>query len=207
MISFWIIVNYNHAKQDSAQSFNIGILIGLATFLYVPSILFLFLFLFLLYQVHTYELKDFVAKLLGFFTPFVLFFAFAYLNDSFDTILSKINLNIHFPITIDNKISTVVYLLSMGVLFAFSLISYYMNLMKYSTISKMKIQMNFLFLILAIFISLFHKEMPNSAILFIIPSFSILIRQTFHVGKEKMNNFTFWTLILFLISFQWFIIR
>ena len=207
ILPLWFIVDYNNAKQDSSQSFKIGFFTGLATFLYAPSIIFIFLFLFLLYQVHHYQIKDFVAKLLGLFSPFVIYFSISFLNDTFDEAIKTAQLDIHFPITISNTLPSIVFISLIIIILLFSLISYSINLSKYSTVARKKIQMNILFLFISILIALIYDKLPNTAFLLIISPFTILLRQTFHVGKEKMNNFAFWILTILTVGFQLFILR
>jgi len=70
-----------HTKSISSTLFNIGIVIGVATFFYFPSIAFAVLMIFGLVVTRTFKLAEWLLSLLGIITPYYFLLSYVFLTD------------------------------------------------------------------------------------------------------------------------------
>lgn len=69
------------ASTASGVIFNIGLLLGISSFLYFPSIAFLFCLLLALMILRPFRVNEFVLLFLGILTPYYFYVVFLFLND------------------------------------------------------------------------------------------------------------------------------
>lgn len=82
MIWVWSKINslYNSPTPKTVL-FNIGMILGLCSFFYLPSITFALLIVFALILTRPFNLAEWVIGLVGVITPFYLFFSWLFLSD------------------------------------------------------------------------------------------------------------------------------
>ncbi|HYF33064.1 MAG TPA: DUF6427 family protein [Chitinophagaceae bacterium] len=73
------MLNLYNTQQPGAAIFNIGILIGVCSMLYFPSIVFTLLVLFALIIMRPFRIREWIIGLLGVTTPYYFLFIFLYL--------------------------------------------------------------------------------------------------------------------------------
>lgn len=71
----------SNTKSVTATLFNIGIVIGIATFFYFPSIAFVALVIFGLVVTRAFRLEEWLVSLLGIITPYYFLLAYIFLTD------------------------------------------------------------------------------------------------------------------------------
>jgi magnesium-transporting ATPase (P-type) len=82
LVSVWARMSaLNQAKRPGATLFNIGIIIGVATFFYFPAIAFAALIIFGLVLTRPFRLTEWVLSLLGIITPYYFLFCYIFLSD------------------------------------------------------------------------------------------------------------------------------
>lgn len=74
------MMSLHNDPSPKATLFNIGMLIGIATFLYFPVIAFAFMVMVALISLRPFKLPEWVMTLLGILMPFYLLFAWSYLS-------------------------------------------------------------------------------------------------------------------------------
>lgn len=74
------IMSLHNDASPKASLFNIGMLIGIATFLYFPVIAFAFIVMVALIFLRPFKLPEWIMTLLGILMPFYLLFAWSYLS-------------------------------------------------------------------------------------------------------------------------------
>ncbi len=72
----------NNTKNVTGTLFNTGIVIGIATFFYFPSIAFAALIIFGLVIIRPFKLAEWMVSLLGILTPWYFLLSFVFLTDS-----------------------------------------------------------------------------------------------------------------------------
>jgi hypothetical protein len=83
-IMIWIWAKMNNLYNSSSPKtdlFNIGMIIGLSSFFYIPSLSFAVLIVFALVLTRPFHLSEWVIALLGVITPFYLLIAWLFLSD------------------------------------------------------------------------------------------------------------------------------
>jgi hypothetical protein len=87
-----VLYNNNKAKKIL---FNIGIVLGVCSFFYFPSIAFVILMVFALLIMRPFNITEWLVGLLGITTPYYFLFAYYYLSDKWDikTFLPGISLS------------------------------------------------------------------------------------------------------------------
>lgn len=82
LISVWgSMSNLHTLKKPMATLFNIGMVIGVTTFLYAPSIAFVALIIFGLLFTRAFNPAEWLIALFGIFSPYYFFAAYAFLTD------------------------------------------------------------------------------------------------------------------------------
>jgi hypothetical protein len=78
---FIILFRSYNQKITLGDLFNCGLIIGVASFIFVPSIIFITFILFALIILRPFKLNEWVLMILGVTTPYYLYFAYLFLND------------------------------------------------------------------------------------------------------------------------------
>lgn len=86
------MLNLYNTQQPGAAIFNIGILTGICSMLYFPSIVFTLLILFALVIMRPFRIREWIIGLIGVTTPYYFLFIFLYLGDnwSWDLIIPAV---------------------------------------------------------------------------------------------------------------------
>lgn len=98
MIWAWYrMLNLYSTTQPGAAIFNIGILIGICTMLYFPSIVFAVLMLFSLVTMRPFRIREWIIGLIGVTTPYYFLFIFLYLGGSWNWNIVLPAVKFHLP--------------------------------------------------------------------------------------------------------------
>jgi hypothetical protein len=85
LIWIWAkITNLGTASQPKSTLFNIGIIIGLASFIYFPSIAFCLMIIFGLVLTRPFKPAEWVVAFIGIITPYYFVFSYLFLTDKLD---------------------------------------------------------------------------------------------------------------------------
>lgn len=82
LVWVWVrMSSLNNNQKPAATLFNIGIIIGITTFFYFPSIAFVALIIFGLIVTRPFHLQEWLLALIGIFTPYYFLMAWVFLTD------------------------------------------------------------------------------------------------------------------------------
>jgi hypothetical protein len=98
-VMIWVcyrLVGLYNNERASSSIFNIGILMGIVTLLYIPAIAFLLLLFFALLVMRPFRLREWLMGILGFTFPYYFLFIILFISNKWDwkSILPKIVFNL-----------------------------------------------------------------------------------------------------------------
>lgn len=202
-IGFYSIFHITQSSRNSVGALNVGLLLGCASLFYFPSLFLLPFFIFTLYQIHSFQIRDFIGGLLGVLIPLLIYFSISMLSESLYQSIHHAQYFIQYPISFLGDKKMILFYIIMILLLCYSLMIYVISIKKFQTITRKKLQLILLLGILSLLFTVFSGHLPNSFLAIPFIPFTILLSQTLHLHKEKMNNFAFWILVGFLLCFQW----
>lgn len=208
-IAFSFVLKLSTTSQPRKWCFNIGVLIALATFFYFPAIIFLLIFLLFTWLLRPFMLQELVACLLGFLTPVYFTWAVLYLNGNIGTLPAIVANSVHLkiPLHLTNTLPVIIFISESLVLLIYSLYISNRNTLKNAIIVRKKWRIISAYLFFAVLCGILSSRFPDTYFIIALTPFSILLSQSFHNRKEKMNIFTFFFLIISVLCVQWIFLK
>jgi hypothetical protein len=202
-IAFVTILKLSTTSQPRQRCFNIGLLMGLASFFYFPSIVLFVVFLFFIWLLRPFVLQEAIAYFLGFISCFYGAIAYLYLTDHL--LLNRIQPHFHFglPTRIQNPNLVIWFAVVFIVLLIRSAVLSNNNVRKEPMIVRKKWRLVYVYLIFATVSSLFSSNFPSAFLIVALTPFSILLSQSFNHHKEKWNIFTLLFILLSILGMHW----
>lgn len=188
---------YNHQKPKSIL-FNIGIVIGISTFFYFPSLAFAALIIFGLAIIRPFKLAEWLVALLGIITPYYFLLAFVYLTDKWKTykLPSFVVTN---PVFNESKLtySAIVFISFCSII---GFIYVQQNFRRQLIQARKSWTLIFLYLIVALFVP-FINEVPSFEywILCAIPLSALLGAAFLYPNNKWVPGFMHWLMVGFVI--------
>jgi hypothetical protein len=207
LMGFSTVLQLSHASKPRQSCFNMGLWLALATFFHFPLIIMLVVFILFIWLLRPFMLQELVACLLGFITPFYFALALLYLTGNLKTALSRLNLHLQIPSKLVNELPVLIFGIVSGILLAYSVYLTGLHAGKNAMIVKKKWRLMHAFLLFAIISGVFSAVFPHTYLIVALTPFSILLSQSFHNRKEKMNIFTFFFLIISALCVQWIFLK
>lgn len=202
-IGFVTILKLSTTALPRQRCFNVGLLMGLASFFYAPSMLLFILFLFFIWLLRPFVLQEAVAYFLGFMVCYYGAFAYLYLTGHWQ--LSS--LQPHFHLALPTRPQNVNHLIWFAVVFVVLLIRSLLhsakNVRKEPMIVRKKWRLVYAYLIFATLCALFSSKFPSVFLIVALTPFSILLSHSFNHHKEKWNIFTLLFILLSILGMHW----
>jgi hypothetical protein len=193
--------NSTHAKMDI---FNIGFVIGLATFFYFPAIAFVLLLMVGLTIARPFKLREWLLGLVGIVTPFYFFAAWLFLTNQITTYHLP-GLAVTLPAFKENKWA---YLAIAVVLFTTLIGSFfvYANLRRQVVQTRKSWQLIFLYLLVALFIPFLNATHSFSYWILVAVPVSLLTASSFLYPEKKWFPYTMhWGMVAISIVVGYFL--
>ncbi len=208
--AFSLVLRLRSTPQPRKCCFNIGVLIAVAAFFYFPAIIFLLIFLLFTWLLRPFMLQELVACMLGFLTPVYLTLAIWYLNGHTASSLYKAlteNLHLEVPLYVTKTVPAIIFISVSLILLIYSLYISNKNTLKNAIIVRKKWRIISVYLFFAVLCGVLSSRFPDTYFIIALTPFSILLSQSFHNRKEKMNIFTFFFLIISVLCVQWIFLK
>ena len=206
-IAFSYVLKLSSTPQPRKWCFNVGLMLSIAVMFYFPVILFLPLFMLFFWIFRPFALQENVACILGFLTPVYLMLAVFYLQGRLPQAFASLNNHIQYPSKILQPIPVFIFI---GICILLMLISVFVsnqNAFKNAILTRKKWRIVNVYLFFALIIALLSTQFPSSYFILALTPFSILLSQSFQNRKEKWNIFTFFFLMISVLSMQWVFLK
>ncbi|MBL0145120.1 MAG: hypothetical protein IPP48_04555 [Chitinophagaceae bacterium] len=194
------LYNTQNAKTDL---FNIGLVIGIGTFFYFPSVAFLLLVLFGLALIRPFKLAEWVIALLGVITPYYFLLAYVFIADKWQGYTFP-GFAITRPFFNQTNLAYIAIGLVLGAS-AFGLLFVNQNFRRQLIQSRKSWNLIFLYLLIAIFIPFINATHTfNYWVLCAVP-FAVLIAATFFYTNKKWISLSLhWIMVGLVIALEYF---
>lgn len=201
LLSIRQLLRFNESKKQRRTTFEIGILLGIASMFWAPSALFFLTIIYYLQKNSFFSFKVFLSLLFSFLMPVLYVFAYYILKDSFKETLNIFNVLainnfqiVFFPLN-QFLSSTVVFVLS------FASIYFTMGFLRKETMEiKHLFSLVFFFVFNVFLIYFFQKENTISMIIFLYFPVSVLLNILFNrIKRNIVAEFVHLVLLLTII--------
>jgi Family of unknown function (DUF6427) len=193
---------YNNPNAK-ATIFNIGLVTGIASFIYFPSITFLVLVMVGIAIARPFRLQEWITGLVGIVTPIYFFVAFLYLTNKVHT-YSFPGFHFSLPHFFGNKWA---YAAILTVFFATLLGIYFVNknINRQVVQTRKSWQLLFLYLVVAALVPFFNAAINFSYwILLAVPLSSIIAATFFYPTKKVFPLLLHWAMVAIFIATSFF---
>lgn len=183
----------------------IGVLLGLSVMLYWPSIMFILAAFWILLSLRLFVAQEAISFLVGLILPFYLSISLYYIFTGHTNFLSNIQFGLSFPNKlVQTKASVVLTVLSIFILLYGLYVS--RNGIKDARLLLIKRwnAVGVYFFVSALIGSL-AVVFPAVTWIYTIIPFSIILGSALSNNLKKYNTFTFYLVLLIVLSIQWFI--
>ncbi len=206
MIWIWyrMIALYNNSRPDSAI-FNIGVLTGIVTLLYVPALFFLLLVFFALLTMRPFRIKEWLMGILGFTFPYYFLFIILYIGNHWNWKSMVPSITITLP-GIPHSIW-----ITLGItllIVPFMIGGYFVQ----GNLNKMLIQvrkswsLSLLFLMVAVFVILINRaDSYENWIVTAVPFAAFHAAAYFYAPDQRMALLLHWVTFAFIIWVNYFL--
>lgn len=192
-ILIWVwsrLSNLHNNTSAKTTIYNIGLIIGLAAFIYQPAIVFVLLFIVGMAITRPFRLNEWLIGLMGILTSFYFFAAWLFLSDRWKTYRLP-QLEIALPSFHETKwalTGLILVLLSMllGIFFIQS------NMRRQIVQTRKSWQLIYLYLLVAAFVPFLNSNSFNSWILVAVPAALIMAAAFFYPDKKWFPALMHW---------------
>lgn len=184
----------SNTPNPKKSIFNIGILLGISSFLFFPSILFLILMLMTLFIMRPFRLAEVVILIMGTLTTFYFLYSFNYL---FDLKLNGLFPNLYFKIpSIHMKQPEIAGLILLSLLFCIGVYYLQVNMNRLLVQSRKMWSALFFFLIISVLMIFMQGQHLMPDFNFIIIPFAVIIASFFiYTEKKFISSLVHWILV------------
>jgi len=193
--------NDHHAKTSL---FNIGIAIGISTFLYFPSIAFALLIVFGLLVTRAFKVSEWVVALLGIITPYYFFLAYVFLTDKWQGYRFP-GVAIALPHFYESKwaLAAALLVLIMVIIGVFYI---QQNFRRQLVQARKSWNLIFLYLLIALFIPFISDSHSNVYwLLSTIPIAAIMGAGFLYTPGKRPSLFLHWIMVALAIALNYFV--
>lgn len=204
----WAFAKMNklyNATDPLAMIFNIGMIIGICSLIYVPAIIFSLLIISALVVTRPFHIREWVVSVIGILTPYYfLLYQVFFTNNN----LKNFKFPFLSPIIPRFNITTLDFILIILLLFIFIAGLYYVILHLNKQVVQVRKSWSLLFyyLIITICVSFFYSgKSPHTALMVLIPLSAFYAGFFFYNKHRIILIITHWLLIGFIIYTGYFI--
>lgn len=196
------ICGLQNVSDSKKNLFNIGLVIGIATLIFQPAIIFLFVILFALLITRPFRLTEWVVLIIGGLTPYYFIASWLFLSGR--PIMHFIpSLQINIPTFTFNVWET-----SAGILILLTLLNsiynIHVNMRKLLVQSRDSWTIIFFYFFIACFVPFFSPSADHSTWIFILSPAAIIAAATFlYINQKWLVVFLHWVLVVlsFVIAY------
>lgn len=205
MVWVWAkMSSLSNVKNANGTLFNTGIVIGIATFFYFPSIAFAALIIFGLIIIRPFRLSEWVVSLLGILTPWYFLLSYVFLTDRLKNYKWP-GVSVTLPIFYDNAWALAAIII---VLFT-TLVGFYFirkNFLRQLVQTRKSWNLVFLYFIVAVFIPFInYTHSFEYWILCAIPLSAAAGAAFFYPEVKWFPRLLHWLMVLFVIALHYFV--
>lgn len=191
--------NLQHAKTNI---FNIGLLLGLATLIYIPSIFFVFLVLVAMSISRPFRLTEWVIIFLGLFTPYYFIASFNFLFDVSNAKLLPRMIGFHMPLLQFSKLQ-IVAMISIAIISCAGLYFIQNNMRRLLVQSRNCWSLVYVYLMIALVLPFLHSSSDFfDWVTLLSPIAAILGAFFFYSNSKLINGIIFWGLLILCFFLQ-----
>lgn len=199
LIWLWLkLAALQGTNSPKSSMFNMGFLLGIGTYIYYPSFIFLILVVAGVFLFRPFRLSEWIIVILGLLTPFYLLFSLLYLTDNF-TGIGKINIGVSVPqiSALGWRIAGVILML----LLTFSGLYFIQkNFLRQLVHARKCWVLIYWWLILALFVPFMNDESSvNNWILGAAPLAAIIGASFFYFPQKWVNLLLHWVFLAFVV--------
>jgi hypothetical protein len=205
LVGVWArMSSLNQAKNAMGALFNIGIVIGLSTFFYFPSIAFAALIIFGLIVIRPFKLSEWIISLVGIVTPYYFLLSYVFLTDKWKGYQLP-GIAISLPQFYDNAwalaaIIMVLFATAIGLLFIRK------NFLRQLVQTRKSWNLVFLYFIVAFFIPFINATHSFEYwILCAIPLSAFMGAAFLYPQVKWFPRLLHWLMVAFVIAFSYFV--
>jgi hypothetical protein len=194
---------YNNPKAQSTL-FNIGMVIGVSTFFYFPSIAFAALIIFGLVVTRAFRLSEWLIALFGIITPYYFLLAYVFLTDKWKGYKFP-GITVSYPKFNQSAWAATAIVI---VLFAsvIGLFFIQQNFRRQLVQTRKSWNLVFLYLLVAVFIPFINASHTFQYWILCAVPLSVFVACTFLYSSKKWFSFWLhWLMVAFVIAFSYFV--
>lgn len=205
LIWVWSRLSNLHNNNNNAKTiiYNIGLVIGLASFFYQPAIVFILLFIVGVAITRAFRLNEWLIGLMGIFTSFYFFAAWLFITERWKTYPYP-RIDISMPIFHETRwalAALIMILLAMllGIFFIRA------NMRRQVVQTRKSWQLLYLYLLVAAFVPFLNSSNFNTWILAAVPASLIVGAAFFYPDKKWFPALMHWGLVGLSVAIGYFI--
>ncbi|MES2432159.1 MAG: DUF6427 family protein [Bacteroidota bacterium] len=194
---------YTNPKPKTAL-FNIGIIIGVSTFFYFPSIAFAVLIIFGLIITRPFRLAEWIIALLGIITPYYFLLAWAFLTDRWQGYKFP-GIAFSYPKFYDSSwaLAAIIIVLTATIIGLYYIQS---NFLRQLVQSRKSWQLVFLYFLVAVSIPFINATYTFKYwILCAVPLSAVVACAFLYPQKKWLPTLLHWIMVAFVIAFSYFV--
>lgn len=184
----------SNTQDPKKNIFNIGIFLGVSSFLYFPSILFLIVLFLTLFIMRPFRLAESIILIVGTITPFYFLFSFNYL---FDLKLKGLfpDLSLTLP-AIHLKEPEMISLVFIALIFSLGVYYLQVNMNRLLVQSRKMWSIFFFFLMLSVLMIFMQEQHQIPNFHFVVIPIAFIVSSFFvYTEKKLISSFVHWILV------------
>lgn len=208
--AFHSILKLSSTTQQRKWCFNAGFLVSLAVIFYFPAIILVPVLVMFIWLLRPFIFQDLMAYLLGLITPFYFAISFMYLRGIMPqakSLQATLKAQMVIPHYFSSPAPLAIFLFVGIILLMYSIFLSNKNSYREAMIIRKKWRIVGVYLIFATLAGLFANTFLSSCFIIALTPFSILLSWSFTHRKEKLNIFTFFFLIVSMLTVQWILLK
>lgn len=204
LIWVWAQLCGSHTFKNAKTSiFNIGFVISLAAFFYLPAALFIIMMLLSITITRPFKLPEWIIGLMGLLTPVYFYLVWMYLSNNW-LLVKVVPIQISLPHFFNNLLNNI----SFGYTWFISLIGWYFvqaNLRRQVVQTRKNWQLLYLYIFIAVLLTFINVHQSFITVLFLAVPLSLLTAAAFLYPEKKWFPLAaHWGMVLLsLLIFYW----
>jgi hypothetical protein len=197
---------YNHPRAKLVL-LNIGMVLGVCSFFYFPSIAFILLMFFALLIMRPFRLAEWLMGILGCMIPYYFLFAYLYLSGQWDQSKFLPSITLSYP-TFQQTIWAWVGLLLLVIPFMISGFFIQGNILRMLIQVRKSWSLLLLYLLVALVVPFINSSATFEYWVLSAPAFAIFHAGTFHYSQKKyLPVILHWIMVLFVLALNYAVLN
>lgn len=190
---------YNNDRAKWAL-FNIGMMLGISSFFYFPSIAFIILMLFALIIMRSFNISEWLVGFLGITTPYYFLFAYLYLTSQWETARFLPSISLSFP-SFQQTLWAWGGVLILVIPFLISGFYIQGNILKMLIQVRKSWSLLLLYLLVSLLVPFINSSSTFEYWILCAPAFAAFHANTyFHSNKRNISLIIHWIMVIFILA-------